>query len=109
MEGKTWGLRGQTPVVAVPGQRQSISAASAVNAKGELWFATYQGALTGELFISLLKRLIKGRKRPLYLVVDGLPAHRKIVVRQYVESTKGRLALHLLPGYAPELNPDELV
>ena len=107
VHGKTWGVRGQTPVVAVPGQRQSISAASAVNAKGEFWFATYQGALTGELFISLLKRLIKGRKRPLYLVVDGLPAHRKTVVRQYVESTKGRLALHFLPGYAPELNPDE--
>jgi transposase len=26
-----------------------------------------------------------------------------------VQSTKGRLTLHFLPGYAPELNPDELV
>jgi transposase len=30
-------------------------------------------------------------------------------VKSYVESTKGRLTLHFLPGYAPELNPDELV
>jgi hypothetical protein len=47
---KTWALRGQTPVVERPGQRQSISAASAVSAKGAFWFATYKGGLTGELF-----------------------------------------------------------
>jgi transposase len=27
----------------------------------------------------------------------------------YTQSTKGRLTLHFLPGYAPDLNPDELV
>jgi hypothetical protein len=31
------------------------------------------------------------------------------VVRSYVDSLKGKLQLHYLPGYAPELNPDELV
>lgn len=30
-------------------------------------------------------------------------------MREYVESTGGRLTLHFLPGYAPDLNPDELV
>ena len=30
-------------------------------------------------------------------------------MRDYVASTEGRLTLHFLPGYAPELNPDELV
>ena len=34
VHGKTWGLRGQTPIVYRPGQRQSISAASAVGPKG---------------------------------------------------------------------------
>ena len=43
VHGKTWGLRGQTPVVHRPGQRQSISAASAVNANGAFWFCTYEG------------------------------------------------------------------
>jgi transposase len=33
-QGRTWGVKGQTPIVAVPGKRQSISAASAVNSKG---------------------------------------------------------------------------
>ena len=40
VHGKTWALRGKTPVIQRPGQRQSISAASAVNAKGGFWLAT---------------------------------------------------------------------
>lgn len=109
VHGKTWAERGKTPVVNRPGQRQSISAASAVNAKGAFWFATYQGGLTGELFVELLKKLMYRRKKSLHLIVDGLPAHKKKVVKSYVASTEGRLTLHFLPGYAPELNPDELV
>lgn len=109
VHGKTWGLCGQTPVVNRPGQRQSISAASAVNSKGAFWFATYKGGLTGELFVELLKRLMHRRKKAVHMVVDGLPAHKKAVVKQYVASTNGKLNLHFLPGYAPDLNPDELV
>ncbi len=109
VHGKTWGVRGQTPVVQHPGQRQSISAASAVNARGGFWFQTYQGALSGELFVELLKRMMRYRKKPVHLIIDGLPAHKKALVRDYVKSTHGRLTLHFLPGYAPDLNPDELV
>lgn len=109
VHGKTWGRRGQTPVVDRPGQRQSISAASAVNSKGAFWFQTYTGALCGELFVELLRKLMHRRKKPVHLVIDGLPAHKTAVVKQYVASTAGRLTLHFLPGYAPELNPDELV
>jgi transposase len=109
VHGKTWSRRGQTPVVHRPGQRQSISAASAVNSKGAFWFHTYAGALSGELFVDLLKKLMRRRRKPVHLVVDGLPAHKKVIVKDYVVSTGGRLTLHFLPGYAPELNPDELV
>jgi transposase len=109
VQGKTWCVKGETPLVSVPGQRQSISAASAVSAKGAFWFATYKGALSGELFVDLLKKLMKYRKRPLHLAVDGLPAHKKAVVKTYVAQTKGKLTLHFLPGYAPDLSPDELV
>jgi transposase len=49
------------------------------------------------------------RQRPVHLVIDGLPAHKKAIVKEYVASTRGRLTLHFLPGYAPDLNPDELV
>jgi transposase len=109
VHGKTWGVRGQTPVVQRPGQRQSISAASAVNAKGAFWFCTYEGALNAELFIELLQQMMKYRRKPLHLVLDSLPAHKTALVKKYVISTEGRLTLHFLPGYAPDLNPDELV
>jgi len=109
VHGKTWWVRGQTPVVWRPGQRQSISAASAVTTKGAFWFTTYPGGLNGEMFVDLLQKLMTRRRKPLHLVVDGLPAHKKAVVTRYVAATQGTLTLHFLPGYAPGLNPDELV
>ncbi len=59
--------------------------------------------------MDLLKRMMKGRRRPIHLVLDGLPAHKTRGVRDDVDSLKGRLTLHFLPGDAPDLNPDELV
>ena len=109
VQGKTWGAKGQTPVVSVPGQRQGISAASAVSAKGAFWFATYPGALTAVRFIDLLRRMMRGRRKPLHLILDGLAAHKTNAVTQYVAGLNGKLTLHCLPGYAPDLNPDELV
>ncbi|MDH3772003.1 MAG: IS630 family transposase [Nitrospirota bacterium] len=109
VHGKTWGVKGRTPVIERPGQRQSISAASAVNARGAFWSCTYEGALNADLFVTLLRRMMRHRKKPVHLVVDGLPAHKTKRVKDYVASTKGRLTLHFLPGYAPDLNPDELV
>jgi len=109
VHGTTWGKKGETPVVERPGQRQSISAASAVNARGGFWYCTYQGGLNAELFVSLLRRMMRRRTKPVHLVVDGLPAHKTTLVKTYVASTNGMLTLHFLPGYAPELNPDELV
>jgi hypothetical protein len=52
-------------------EQKSISAASAVSAKGAFWFTTYQGSLTGELFVELLKKMMRRRKKPVRLVVDG--------------------------------------
>ena len=109
VHGKTWALKGQTPVIERPGQRQTISAASAVNSSGAFWYCTYEGGLNAELFVALLKRMMRGRRKPVHLVVDGLPAHKTILVKNYVASTNGALTLHFLPGYAPDLNPDELV
>jgi len=109
VHGKTWGKKGETPVIARPGQRQSISAASAVNSKGAFWYSTYQGGLNAPLFVALLKQMMRNRTKPVHLVADGLPAHKTKLVKEYVASTDGRLTIHFLPGYAPELNPDELV
>ena len=39
--GRTYGLKGKTPIVATSGQRQSINVISAVNARGAFWAVTY--------------------------------------------------------------------
>src|SRR5215470_14847215 len=109
VQGRTWGVKGETPVVAVPGKRQSVSAASAVNSKGGFWFATYKGGMSADLFVAMLKLIMRARRRPLFLILDSLPAHKAKVVLDYVAGTNGKLKLFFLPGYAPELNPDELV
>jgi len=107
--GRTWGLRGQTPEVATSGRRQSVSAISAINAHGAFWYEIYPERLNASRFVELLKHFMRGRKSPVFLVLDGHPAHIAKAVAQYVQSLKGRLELHFLPGYAPELNPDEFV
>ena len=86
VHGKTWGVRGQTPVVERPGQRQSVSAASAVTAQGAFWFCVYEGALNAELFVELLKKMMHRRRKPVHLVLDSLPAHKRAVVSEYVAS-----------------------
>lgn len=106
---RTWGQKGKTPEVPTSGQRQSINAISAVNILGAFWYAVYSGKLNKTLFITFLKDFLQRRRRPVFLVVDGHPAHRAKLVAQYVQSLKGRLELHFLPGYAPDLNPDEFV
>ena len=90
VQGRTWGKKGQTPVIDVPAQRQTISAASAVNAKGAFWFATYQGGLNADLFVAMLRLLMRHRRRPLFLVLDNLATHKAKVVIEYVASTGGQ-------------------
>lgn len=107
--GRTWAERGSTPVVRVTGQRFSLDMISAISPRGELRFMVVKGGVGAKVFITCLKRLVHGQRRPLFLIVDGHPAHRAKIVKQYVESLGGRLRLFFLPPYSPELNLDELV
>ena len=75
-----------------------------MNARGAFWYCTYRGGLNAELFATLLKKMMRRRMKPVQLVLDSLPAHKTALVNAYVASTNGRLTLHFLPGYAPELN-----
>ena len=106
---RTWGAKGETPIVATSGKRQQVNAISAVNASGAFWYDVYTGKFNAQLFITKLKAFMRNRRRPVFLVLDGHPAHRAKIVAAYVQSLKGRLELHFLPGYAPDLNPDEFV
>jgi transposase len=107
--GRTYGLKGDTPVVRTSGQRQSINVISAVNGRGEFWAATYTGKLNAVAFVAFLQNFMRGRRGKVFLVVDGHPAHKANIVKHYVQSLEGRLELHFLPPYAPDLNPDEFV
>lgn len=107
--GRTWAPRGETPVVKTSGKRQSVNVISAINAKGAFWYEMYLGNLNAGRFIEFLRHFLKGRRRPVFLVLDSHPSHVAKCVADFVQSMKGRLELHFLPGYAPELNPDEFV
>ena len=107
--GRTYGLKGQTPVVRTTGQRQKVSAISAVSAQGAFWSQVYTGMLNGGRFVEFLRDFMKGRREKVFLVVDGHPAHKANVVKEFIRELQGRLELHFLPPYAPDLNPDEFV
>jgi transposase len=72
------------------------------------FIVTEEKCTTG-VFIDFLKRLIFKQEKSVFLIVDGHPVHKSKKVKAYVESTGGRLRLCYLPGYSPELNPDETV
>jgi transposase len=108
-KGKTWGVKGQTPIVKVTGRRYNINSISVVNKKGSMRFMLYKKNFTSELFIDFIKRLMKNHKRPISLIVDGHPVHKSTAVKAFIESTNGKVKLYFLPPYSPELNPDEQV
>ena len=89
--GRTYGLKGQTPVVKTSGQRQKVSSISAVSAKGGFWSKTYTGTLNAGRFVEFLKDFRRGGRGKVYLVVDGHPSHRAKSVAQYVKQCKGEL------------------
>jgi transposase len=96
-------------VVATTGDRFGINLISAVTAQGKLRFTADDGSLNGPVFIDFCRRLLHDTPGPVFLVLDGHPVHRSTAVKQFAASTNGRLRLFFLPGYAPELNPDEWV
>ena len=91
------------------GARYRYNMISAVAPKGDLRFMLTKKTVTAPVFVEFLKRLMRGMKRPVFLIVDGHPVHHSVKVQEYVASTKGRLRLFFLPPYSPELNPDEQV
>lgn len=107
--GRTWAEKGKKAVVKTSGQRQSVNAISAVNMQGAFWYNVYTGRLNATTFISFLKQFMRNRRKPVFLVLDKHPSHRAKCVANYVQSLQGQLELHFLPGYAPDLNPDEFV
>jgi len=107
--GTSWGRIGQTPVIASTGKRFGCSMISAISNRGELAFKVYTERFTGRVLIRFLHRLIRLYKQKTFLIVDGHPTHKALLVKRWLAKHADRIELFFLPGYSPQLNPDELL
>lgn len=107
--GTTWAPKGCTPVVHTTGARFSLNVVSAVNAQGEFRFMVVKGTVGAKQFCNFIHRLISSTTKMVFLIVDGHPSHKSVMVKQLLEELKTRIRLFYLPPYSPELNPDERV
>jgi len=108
--GRTWGRKGETPVVLGTGARYRMSLISAVTSRGHMRFMIKEtGGVNADVFIEFLRRMLIGSKNRIFLIVDRGPAHVAKKTKAFVASLGGRLRLFYLPPYSPDKNPDELV
>lgn len=109
VSGKSYAPAGQMPLIRATGQRFGCNMISAITNKGALTFMVFEGKFRAPLFVEFLRRLLKQVEGKICLIVDGHPVHKSGVVKRFVQANAQRLRLILLPGYCPELNPDELL
>ena len=107
--GRSWGLRGQTPVVRGTGQRFGCNMISAITNRGRLAFLVFRQRFTARVFLEFLRRLRRLTKRKLYLIADRHPVHQAARVKRWLAKHARQVQLFWLPPYSPELNPDELL
>jgi transposase len=107
--GRSYGLKGQTPVIMATGQRFSCNMISAITNQGRLNFMVFKERFTAQVFIEFLRRLLRQNDRRVYLIIDRHPVHRSHKVKDWVEEHEERMRLIFLPSYSPEINPDELL
>jgi len=106
--GRTWAPVGQTPVTKGTGKRFKANMIAAISNTGTLRFRIFEARFTGPVFLDFLKRLVRENQgRKAVIILDGHPAHRARIVRDWVAANPTLIELHFLPGYSPELNPAE--
>ena len=109
VSGKSYAPAGQTPLIRATGQRFGCNRISAITNKGALAFMVFEGKFKAPMFVEFLGRLLKQVQGKVCLIVDGHPVHKSGIVKAFVQANAQQLRLILLPGYCPELNPDELL
>lgn len=107
--GRSWGRRGQTPVVPGTGKRFRCNMISAITNRGKLAFMVFEGRFNTPVFLTFLRRLIRHNRRKTFLIIDGHSVHISASVKRWANRHSGKVRLFFLPGYSPELNPDELL
>jgi transposase len=105
---QTWAPCGQTPVLRVPFTRDHLATISAITPDGQLFFQVQAHTYTSADVIAFLQGLLDSIAGPLVVIWDGAPIHRSKALKAFLaEGAAHRLHLERLPGYAPQLNPDE--
>jgi transposase len=94
-------------VLRVPLTRQHLSVISGITLAGQLLTGIQECAFQGADLVRFLKHLRRQLGDPLLVIGDGLPAHHEHAVTQFVVDAGGAVCIEQLPGYAPDLNPDE--
>jgi transposase len=107
--GRSWGRRGQTPVVPGTGKRFGCNLISTITNRGRLCFMVFKERFNARVFIRFLKRLLRQVGRKVVLIVDEHPAHKARETKRWLKGQREKIQLHFLPPYSPELNPDELL
>jgi len=107
--GRSFAPKGETPAIPGTGQRFGCSVLSAITNRGHLKFMVFKKGFRAAVFVQFLRRLVKESPGKVFVIVDRHPVHRSHKVRQWLKRNAARIALFLLPGYSPELNPDEML
>ena len=107
--GRSYSKRGHTPVIPGTGQRFGCNMISTITNRGTLRFMVFRKRFTQSVLLAFLRRLLRSVKGKVFLIVDGHPVHHGKMVQRWLATQQDRIALFFLPGYSPELNPDELL
>jgi len=107
--GRSYSVRGHTPVLPGTGQRFRCNMISAITNRGHLCFRLFTGNVNADLFIDFLQRLRRLSHKRALLIVDGHPAHRARKTQRWLEEHADQMRLIFLPAYSPDLNPDEML
>jgi transposase len=111
---RTWAPRGQTPVVRHRYRRDKFSAISAVTVSARrrrvglyIHFHPHANITSVEVTV-FLRALLRHLRGHVIVLWDGGRIHKGPAVRALLTRCP-RLHVEPFPGYAPDLNPDELV
>jgi transposase len=110
--GRSYGRRGQTPVVWGTGQRFRCNMISSITNRGRLAFMIFRQRFTARVFLNFLRRLLRltrKTRRKVFLIADGHPVHKSRSVSRWLAEHVAQIRIFWLPSYSPELNPDELL
>ncbi len=105
--GRTWGVRGKTPVVVDTGQRFGWNMFAAITPDGQIHFRIQLKNSKAVSFIEFLQTIQAEQGQPIYVVADNCSIHTARAVKEFVAQSKGitDLSSHPLDLVGSDLNP----